>query len=233
MKPLILGDGLLGSELVKQTGWDYISRKKTGLDFTDPETYAVYLFEGKYDTVINCVAHTDTRDNTRDKHWEINYRAVKKLVDACNAWKLKLVHISTDYLYANSPEFATENDAPAPVSNWYSYTKLLSDGLVQLESKNCLIIRASFKPRPYPYPKAWWNLKGNFGYVDDITRNIVKLVERNAQGVYNVGGKLTTLYDLALETNPDVRPTDESYGNRPKNITMDLNKLYDFLESPI
>ena len=28
MKALILGDGLLGSELHKQTGWDYISRKK-------------------------------------------------------------------------------------------------------------------------------------------------------------------------------------------------------------
>lgn len=28
IKPLVLGDGLLGTELVKQTGWDYISRKK-------------------------------------------------------------------------------------------------------------------------------------------------------------------------------------------------------------
>ena len=36
MKPnrLILGDGLLGSEIVKQTGWDYASRKKDGIDFT-------------------------------------------------------------------------------------------------------------------------------------------------------------------------------------------------------
>ena len=27
-KVLVLGDGLLGSELVKQTGWEYVSRKK-------------------------------------------------------------------------------------------------------------------------------------------------------------------------------------------------------------
>ena len=26
MKALILGDGLLGSEMQKQTGWDYVSR---------------------------------------------------------------------------------------------------------------------------------------------------------------------------------------------------------------
>ena len=31
-KILILGDGLLAKELIKQTGWDYISRKKDGFD---------------------------------------------------------------------------------------------------------------------------------------------------------------------------------------------------------
>ena len=34
MAPLILGDGLLGSELRKLTGWDYVSRKNDGIDFT-------------------------------------------------------------------------------------------------------------------------------------------------------------------------------------------------------
>ena len=33
---LILGDGLLGSELVKQTDWDFISRKKDFIKKTDP-----------------------------------------------------------------------------------------------------------------------------------------------------------------------------------------------------
>ena len=28
MKVIVIGDGLLGSELVKQTGWEYVSRKK-------------------------------------------------------------------------------------------------------------------------------------------------------------------------------------------------------------
>ena len=39
LKVLVLGDGLLGSEIVKQTEWDYISRKKDGFDITDMETY--------------------------------------------------------------------------------------------------------------------------------------------------------------------------------------------------
>ena len=35
LKVLILGDGLLGSEIGKQTEWDYISRKKDGIDVLD------------------------------------------------------------------------------------------------------------------------------------------------------------------------------------------------------
>ena len=42
---LILGDGLLGSELHKQTGWDYISRKKDGIDFTDIDSYKNYILD--------------------------------------------------------------------------------------------------------------------------------------------------------------------------------------------
>ena len=43
MSKLILGNGLLGAEFIKQTGWDYISRNKTEkFDFTKPETYEMY-----------------------------------------------------------------------------------------------------------------------------------------------------------------------------------------------
>ena len=55
---LVLGDGLLGSEIVRQTGWDYISRKKDGVDFTKPLSYIEHT--NKYNTIINCIANTDT-----------------------------------------------------------------------------------------------------------------------------------------------------------------------------
>ena len=35
MKVVVLGDGLLGSEIIKQTNWEYISRKKDNFDLTD------------------------------------------------------------------------------------------------------------------------------------------------------------------------------------------------------
>ena len=45
MKILVLGDGLLAGEICRQTNWDYISRKKDGIDFTNSKTY-VEFFNG-------------------------------------------------------------------------------------------------------------------------------------------------------------------------------------------
>ena len=66
MSKIILGDGLLGTELVKQTGWDYISRKKDGIDFTDYSTYEHHL--ESYNEIINCIAYTDTYSEEKDRH---------------------------------------------------------------------------------------------------------------------------------------------------------------------
>jgi hypothetical protein len=56
-KVLVLGDGLLGSEVVKQTGWDYVSRKRMD-SIKDIESFH-YLFRG-YDVILNAIANTDT-----------------------------------------------------------------------------------------------------------------------------------------------------------------------------
>ena len=142
MKVLVLGDGLLGSELVKQTDWDYISRKKDGIDFTAIETYKHML--DNYDEVINCIAYTNTYDDDRNLYWKVNYEGVANLVDLCNIFEKKMIHISTDYLYTYSKVGATENDVPVHCSNWYGYTKLLADGYVQLKSSNFLLSIFSF-----------------------------------------------------------------------------------------
>ena len=137
MSKLILGDGLLGKEIVKQTGWNYISRKEHDIDFTKPETYD-YLIK-TFDVIVNCIAHTDTYDKDRQKHWDINYKGVIDLVDICNKYNKKLIHISTDYIYTNSKEEASEEDVPVHCDNWYGYTKLLSDSYVQVKSNNYLL----------------------------------------------------------------------------------------------
>lgn len=225
MKVLVLGDGLLGYEIIQQTNWDFLSRRKDNIDATKFKKWSHLLFG--YDVVVNCIAHTDTYSKDRELHWKINYEFVEQLTKFCNKKDIKLVHISTDYIYTNSIEDATENDVPVHLPTWYGYTKLLGDAHVQLKSKNYLICRLSHKPNPFPYDKAWTDIKTNCDYVNVISDFVIGLIMKDAKGVYNVGTKSKSIYDLALETK-DVEPINRpSYV--PENTTMSLNKLIDIL----
>lgn len=224
MKYLILGDGKLATEIHKQTNWDYISMDKNGIRFEYPGSYFDYL--KSYDTIINCIGYTNTTDNTKTEHWKVNYIGVIDLVDICNKLKKKLVHISSDYIYDHSNSNASEEDIPVHSKTWYAYTKLLSDGYVQAVSQNYLLIRTSFKLRPYPWKVAWVDCNTNVDYIDTISELIIKIINLNASGVYNVGTKVKTFYDLAKETVPDCVPVVDDYAfERPHDVTMNLNKL--------
>ena len=131
-KILVIGDGILGSEIIKQTNWDYISRKKDGIEFTILETYNNKMLN--YDTIFNCVAFTETYSEDKNTSREINYVAVTKLSDFCTIHNKKLIHISTDYLYSNSVENAKEDDLPLVSENWYTYHKLLADEYILLKN---------------------------------------------------------------------------------------------------
>lgn len=224
MKVLIIGDGLLGSEFKKQNStWDVLSRKHNGLDIT---TFHWMHIINKYDVVINCVGYTNTYDLDKDKHWDVNYRWVNDLITGCNTHKVKLVHISTDYVYANSISNATEECVPVHHNSWYGYTKLLADGLVQLNSHDYLLIRCGHKPKPFPYDKAPSVMIGNFDYVDKIVEIITELILKNKNGVFNVGTKLKSMFELAYETNPNVEKLIElPISNMPSDISMDVSKL--------
>jgi len=229
MKILVLGDGLLGTEVVKQTGWDCISRKKNSIDFCDLSSYYKYLYN--YDTIFNCIGHTKTYSNEKDIHIDTNFKAVIDLVNYCNQTDKKICQISTDYLYANSNKNASEEEPPANAANWYSYSKLLGDGYVYTVAKKYLLIRTSFRPIPFPYPEISIQL-GNFDYVDKIAKLIIDLINKDACGVFNVGReKSWNTYELAIETRPDVKIRDRKiYDSLPDNVTMNISKMKKFLE---
>ena len=221
MKYLVLGDGLLGSEIVKQTGWDYISRKKDDINICDPMTYFRFMVD--YDVIINCVAYTNTYSDDREMNWKINYKAVDDLINFCNNNDKKLVHMSTDYIYSGSKDPSSETDVPVHLGTWYGYTKLLSDGLVQLKSKRYLLCRLSHKPTPFPYESAWTDIKTNCDYVDVIASLVIQLIENESCGVFNVGTEEKTIYELASKTK-DVTPILKPIGV-PSNTLMDLTKI--------
>jgi len=225
---LILGNGLLGSELHGLTRWDLVSRED-GLDYTVPSTIAKILLESKkkYDVVVNCVANTDTYSENKQEHLSVNTHAVYHLVNLCNSMNIKLVHVSTDFVYANCIKSnPCENDVPVHAENWYSYSKLLADGIIEMLSNDYLIVRTSHKKNPFPFDKAYSNIFGNFDYVDVIANQIYSLVMLDASGIYNIGTEPKTFYQLAKKTNPSVIPIEIEDGI--KNRTYSIEKFKDF-----
>lgn len=231
MKVLILGDGLLGTEIQKQTGWDYYSRKKDGFDITSSSSFQKLgdlIQSNSYTTIFNCIGNTDSYSSDKQKHWDVNYRGVLDLVDFCNTYNLKLIHISSDSVYGNCDGIPTEEDVPMTVATQYSHCKVLADGYVQIRSKDYLLIRCSFKKKPFPYPGAWVDQIGNFDYVDVIGNLIIKLIKGKATGIYNVGTELKLMYDLACQTNPNVHPIRRQHTLMPNNTSMDISKMKAF-----
>ena len=217
---LVLGDGLLGSEIVKQTGWDYISRKAGTFNV---DNINESLDKNIPKIILNCIANTDTYSNDKEKHWNINYIYVDKLIKYCNEHNIKLVHISTDYLYSGSISNASEEDVPVHCNTWYGYTKLLGDGLVQLQSNDYLLCRCGHKPTPFPYESAWIDQIGNFDYVNVIATLIINLIDSDSSGLYNVGTEVKTMYELAIQTkhvNKTFTPNEV-----PKNQSMNITKI--------
>jgi len=222
-KNIILGYGLLGKELTKQTSWDNLSKTSNkNFDFKNVDSYKDII--KPYKVVVNCIANTDTYSNSKKKHWDINYKAVADLVDICNSNNQKLIHISTDYIYSGSNSNADITDVPVHNKTWYGYSKLLGDAHVQLKSDNYLIIRCGHKTTPFIHDKAFEDVIGNFDYVDKISKLIIKLINDDIKGIQNVGTKLKSMYDLSLETKSDVVKAKCNNKLMPKNVSMRIKK---------
>lgn len=234
---LILGDGLLGSEIEKQTGWDIVSKKKNGIDLTrlsslepylvnyiEDETYGLLGWAVKYDIVINCIADTDTYSTSAENHIAVNYLGTAELAKACNKFNIKLVHISSEYVYANNKGRPSESDIPNPSTNWYSLTKLLGDFYIEKTLNNFLICRLLHKEKSLYYDKVW-DVRTTGDSVDKIAKIVIELVRKDAKGIYNVGTG-----DKALKDIIDHSTVIEPPNFVPKDTRMNINKLIKFLK---
>ena len=227
MKVLVLGKGKLGGEIVKQTGWDYLSRAEHEITIDNFDEWKGRM-DG-YDVVVNCIANTDTYSDNKEKHWKANYELVTFLAEYCDDNRKKLVHISTDYLYQNSVDEANEEDEPLFEHTWYMFTKLLADEYLKEHAKNYLICRLSHKPYPFPYDSAWDDVITNADYTPVISGLVIELIKNGAEGLYNVGTERKTIYELAQRTNKNVKKI-VSPPHVPKNISMNVSKMENFLK---
>jgi len=220
-KFIIIGDGKLGSEIHNQTNWDIISRQKDNFNINDISSWDYFFNE--YDIIINCIANTNTYGNGKEEHINVNTKFVYDLVDFCNMKNKKLIHISTDYVYANSERNVSEDDIPIHHNSWYAYSKLLADGYIETRSNDFLICRLSHKTYPFEFNNGWIDVLTNADYTPIICNLVIKLIRNENSGIINVGTDPKTIYELGLKS----RFVEKSFApsHVPKNVLMSLEKL--------
>lgn len=188
------GSGLLGSEVRKlRPGWQYPTHERFDI--------------GKLDIrgmpCVNVIVHAAavTSPPRIDKYpmhaaW-INILGTVGIVQYAQSVKARLVYISTDYVFRGDRGNYAEEDDLHPV-NKYAWSKLGGECAVRMYDRG-LIVRGSFGPVPFPYPKAFVDQWTTRLPVAEFARRLVAIVEHDPPltGVVHIGDVRRTVYDYA------------------------------------
>jgi len=126
---------------------EFVFVGRNELNFSQNDNLEKYFKENNFDVVINCAAYTavDKAEEQQESANQINHLAVEKLATIAQKKNIKLIHISTDYVFdGESPHPYTETDKVNPI-NIYGETKLAGEKALQtIMPTNAIIIRTSW-----------------------------------------------------------------------------------------
>lgn len=148
-------NGQLGSELqafASEYDYNFFFTDRKTLDIINPYAIEEFVKLNKIDTIINAAAYTAVDKAEEDEKAAdfANHIAVESLASVAQTYSIKLIHISTDYVYSgeNSRPYV-EEDITAP-KNVYGKTKLAGEKvMLNINPKNSIIIRTSWVYSPY------------------------------------------------------------------------------------
>ncbi len=163
-----------------------------------------------------------------NKSIDLNIIGTANITKVCYENNIKLVYVSTNYVYPGIKGNYKETDPLKPVNN-YAWSKLGGEASVQLY-KNSLILRTSMTEKPFIHTKAFANVKTSFIYHQEVVKILFKLL--NKKGVINIGGKSQSVFEFAKKDNHKVRKIYLSKNSKikmPKDSSINLTKLKKYL----
>jgi dTDP-4-dehydrorhamnose reductase len=143
-------NGQLGSELRKLSlnyNYKFYFTISKNLDISNHQKIRNFIIENNIDTIINCAAYTavDKAEEEKELANKINHIDVKNLAMLSNEFGIKLIHISTDYIFdGKSFKPYNEEDTVNP-NSIYGSSKLDGEkAILDYNLKNSIIIRTSW-----------------------------------------------------------------------------------------
>lgn len=190
-KILVTGSkGQLGSEIRHISPlypFEFVFTDSSNLDISNKESIWSFLKINSIDGIINCAAYTavDRAEMEVEKANQINHLGVKYLAEAAKEFKLKFIHISTDYVF-DGEAFRpyTEEAIPNPQGAYGITKRAGEEEMIFAGLHDSIIVRTSWVYSTY----------GN-NFVKTMRRLGAERTEINV--VYDQVGTPTNARDLA------------------------------------
>lgn len=260
MRLLVTGvKGQLGYDLkneLKKRGYECVGVDIEEMDITDPSACEKVITESAVDGVIHCAAYTavDAAEDNAAVCMKINADGTENIARVCEKLDIKMMYISTDYVFDGQGTRPWEPDDERNPINVYGDSKYRGELAVTDHIKKFFIVRISwvFGINGKNFIKTIINAArthdrltvvndqiGAPTYTYDLARLLVDMMLTDKYGFYHAtnSGDDISWYDFTLEILKDagigtpVAPvsSDEypAKAKRPSNSRMSKQKLID------
>ena len=257
MRILVTGvKGQLGydvmNELAKR-GHTGIGVDVEEMDITDAAKVEQVIKESEVEAVIHCAAYTavDAAEDNAELCHKINAEGTENIAKVCKELDLKMIYISTDYVFNGEGTRPWEPDDEREPLNVYGQAKYEGELAVEKYLEKYYIVRIAwvFGVNGKNFIKTMLNLSethdelsvvndqiGSPTYTYDLARLLVDMVETDKYGRYHATNEgLCTWYEFATEifrqagkeitVHPVTSDQFPSKARRPHNSRMSKDKL--------
>lgn len=260
MRVLVTGaKGQLGTDLMNELnrqGLEAIGVDIEEMDITDAESCRRVISREKPDAVIHCAAYTavDAAEDNVELCSRINGQGTRNVAQACRDQGIKLMYISTDYVFDGQGTRPWEPDDPRDPLNVYGETKYQGELAVEELLDQYFTVRIAwvFGLAGKNFIKTMLRLgqeRGAVSVVDDqigsptytydLARLLVDMIQTDRYGRYHATNEgICSWYEFACEIfrqagmdQVQVTPVSSQQfaakAKRPSNSRMSKEKLSD------
>jgi len=149
MITLVTGsNGQLGKTLrsITKNNKQFIYFDKDELDITKENKLQEVILKYEIKSIVNCAAYTnvDLAEAEKEKALEINSTAVLRLAKLGEKYNLRIIHISTDYVYGGLNKSEISEDEMVKPQNYYGLSKSEGDNYIIKSKSDSIVIRTSW-----------------------------------------------------------------------------------------
>lgn len=216
------GSGLLGTEL-RKLDERIVAPPHERCDVTSLDSVLAELRRSEPTVVLHAAAAT--RPPQHERHPEhgidVNIGGTANVARACAELGLRMVYVSTDYVYFDAGPHSEDEPVLAP--SRYTWSKLGGECAVRMIDRG-LILRTSFGPVPFPWERVYRDQRNSKLYVDEAAPLILAAARTSETGVMNIGGPPMTLEAYACRSRPmiDTVPRPDWV---PPDTSLDTSRM--------